>query len=324
MIRRMFWAVLALAIAQLSCRAEASEPAIQLLDDTRFERGFTVWDPAPGKHVKSGSLRPTEGGGQPVWGLAQWYSRFDLAEARPQRLASGAVRFFDGAKAVTFGSPDSDGADAVFALDGRTEYGGRVPQRGDPWPHLLAERKLAAHPALSEVTAVPFRVSCRLLRSETSKPPGWDDRRHVGQFVFYLSVQNQNRRSPGFGDYLWFGLMLYDSRYRMPPGYAALDRGSAKKLGTGKFIFQSASTRYTDASLHDGDWVTIDADLLPLIHEGLKSAWDAGFLEKSRRESDYRLGGMNMGWEVTGPLDVAAQVRELRLEATPAAETGDL
>jgi len=117
--------------------------------------------------------------------------------------------------------------------------------------------------------------------------------------------------------------MLYDSRYRMPPGYAAPDRGSARKLGTGKFIFQPAGMRYTDASLHDGDWVTIDADLLPLIHEGLKSAWDAGFLADSRRESDYRLGGMNMGWEVTGPLDAAVQVRGLHLEATLADEARD-
>ena len=323
MIRRVFRAVLALAIAQLSCRAEANEGAVKLLDDTRFERGFTVWDPAPGKHVKSGSLRPSEGRQEPVWGLAQWYSRFDLAEARPERMASGAVRFFDGAKAVTFGAANSDEADAVFALNGRTEYDGRVPRQGDPWPHLLAERSLLAHPALSEITAVRFRISCRLTGSETPKPPGWDDRRHVGQFVFYLSVQNRDRRSPGSGDYLWFGLMLYDSRYRMPPGYAAPDRGSARKLGTGKFIFQPACIRYTDASLHDGDWVTIDADLLPLIREGLTSAWDAGFLADSRRESDYRLGGMNMGWEVTGPLDVAVQVRGLHLEATLADEAGD-
>ncbi len=314
---KLFFVVFLLAIGALACHVDASEVSIELLDDTSFQRGFTVWDPTPGKHVKNGLLRPTENEDQPAWGLAQWHSRFDLAVIHPKRLDSGAVRFFDGAKAITFGPSGNDHADAVFALDGRVEYRGRVPEKGDPWPHLLAERTLLAHPALSEISAVPFRIGCRLLRSRTSKPPGWDDRRHVGQFVFYLSVQNQNRQSPGYGDYLWFGLMLYDSRYRMPPGYAALDRGTAKKLATGKFIYQPAATRYTKASLHDREWVTIDTDLLPLVHEGLNSAWDNGSLNDSREESDYRLSGMNMGWEVTGPLDVAVQVRDLRLEAVP-------
>ncbi|MCP4048657.1 MAG: hypothetical protein GY732_21985, partial [Gammaproteobacteria bacterium] len=38
-----------------------------------------------------------------------------------------------------------DEADISFALTGSTEYDGRAPQPGDPWPHLLAERKLLVH-----------------------------------------------------------------------------------------------------------------------------------------------------------------------------------
>ena len=82
-----------------------SSRAVILLDDTRFERGFTVWDPAPGKHVARGILKPDSAEGEPVWGLAQWHSRFSLEGTEAERLSSGAVRFFDGAKAVTFG-PD--------------------------------------------------------------------------------------------------------------------------------------------------------------------------------------------------------------------------
>jgi hypothetical protein len=294
---------------------ESTGRAIELLDDTRFERGFLVWDPAPGKHVGRGTLRPTDGLERPAWGLAQWHSRFSLAGAEAEPLASGAVRFFDGAKAVTFRLAEHGGADLVLALDARTEYEGRAPAKGATWPHLLVERDLLARPALSELEAVPLRLSCRLLKSETSKPPGWDGRRHVAQFVFYLTVQNHNRRSPGYGDYLWFGLLLYDTRHRIPPGYAALDRGTAQKQGTGKFIYQPAGTRYTEKSLHDGDWTTIDTDLLPLIREGLDTAWQRGYLVDSRDPADYRLSGMNMGWEVTGPFDVAVAVKDQRLEA---------
>jgi hypothetical protein len=37
--------------------------------------------------------------------------------------------------------------------------------------------------------------------------------------------------------------------------------------------------------------------------------------------ADYKIGGMNMGWEVTGPFDVAVQVKDLKLEATVAVDS---
>ena len=75
--------------------------------------------------------------------------------------------------------------------------------------------------------------------------------------------------------------------------------------------------KYTPQSAHDRDWVTIDRDLLPLVREGLEMAWERGYLKDSHNPADYRLGGMNTGWEVTGPVDVEMQVRGLRLEAVP-------
>ena len=50
--------------------------------------------------------------------------------------------------------------------------------------------------------------------------------------------------------------------------------------------------------------------------ESLKTAWERGYLKDSRDPADYRLGGMNMGWEVTGPIDVAVQVKGLEFEVT--------
>jgi hypothetical protein len=38
-------------------------------------------------------------------------------------------------------------------------------------------------------------------------------------------------------------------------------------------------------------------------------------LPDSRDAGDYQLGSINCGWEVTGPLDVAMQIRGLRLQA---------
>lgn len=294
--------------------AEPTESTIPLLDDTRFERGFTVWSPKPGSHVKEEAIRPNESAPEPVWGLAQWHSRFTLAGVAPERMPDGAVRFADGAKAVTFFPPKSE-ADIAFRLLGNIEYAGKAPEPGDPWPHLLAERKLAAQPALTELKALPLAVQFRLVEERVSQPEGFTPRRHTAQFVFYITVQNRNRQSPGFGDYYWFGVPMYDTRYPIPKAHKAMDVGSDRKPATGKFIFNPGGDKYTSQSAHDRQWVTIERDLLPLVREGLETAWQRGYLKDSHNPADYRLGGMNTGWEVTGPIDVEMQFRGLWLDA---------
>lgn len=306
--------ILVLAPVVLTAAQEEAAHVVPLLDDTQFERGFIVWSPKPGRHVKEGIVRPNDSAAEPVWGLAQWHSRFTLAEAKREQLPGGLVRFSDGAKAVTF-FPHGGDADVSLALTGNTEYDGRAPQPGDPWPHLLAERKLLGHPAVTELGSLRMAVRYRLVRADVHRPHGFDARRHTAQFVFYITVQNRNRLSAGFGDYFWFGVPMYDTRYRLPRAHKAVDRGSDRKPATGKFIFNPSGERYTTQSVHDGDWAAIEKDLLPLIREGLETAWQRGYLQDSRKMADYRLIAMNTGWEVTGPLDVEMQIAGLRLEA---------
>ena len=306
--------ILVLSSSVLAIAQENAARVVPLLDDTRFERGFTVWSPEPGRHVDEGAIRPSDSTARPVWGLAQWHSRFTLAEAKREQLPDGSVCFTDGAKTVTFFSPGAE-ADISFALNGNIEYGSRAPQPGDPWPHLLAERKLLVHPAVTELESVRIAVRYRLVKADVHRPDGFDPRRHTAQFVFYITVQNRNRQSAGFGDYFWFGVPMYDTRYRLPRAHKAVDKGSDRKPATGKFIFNPGGQRYTTQSAHDGEWVAIEKDLLPLIREGLETAWRMGYLQDSRDMADYRLIAMNTGWEVTGPLDVEMQVAGLRLEA---------
>lgn len=302
MTRRVF-------LAGLAARPAAAGP---LVLDPKFKDGFRIWSPEPGAHREQGVLRPQGMAGPPAWGIAQWYSRFTLAGAKREVLADGSLRFFDGAKAVTF-----DG-DLILALNGHTEYGGRVPERGDPWPHLLIEQQFNSKPRLNQMRAVPFRISYRLLRSKKFDLPGFDERRHTAQFLLYITVRNGNRASKGFGDYFWFGVPMYDARYRLPRRHAAKDQGSPKKRGTGRFIFNPGGEVYASRPATDGAWVSIDKDLLPLMHEGLEAAWNAGFLSDSREARDFEFGSMNCGWEVTGPFDVAMQIRDFSVGAVPA------
>ena len=102
---------------------------VRLLDDTRFERGFTVWSPAPGRHVREGEIQQNESTEKPVWGLAQWHSRFTLAEAKRESLPGDRVRFFDGAKAVTFFPP---GAEADISLESILQKRSEIAATQDP------------------------------------------------------------------------------------------------------------------------------------------------------------------------------------------------
>jgi hypothetical protein len=298
------------AQSERRARTQPARRAIPLLRDTAFRRGFKVYDPAPGKHVPRGTLVGFPSGDPPVWGLAQWHSRFTLAGAPPRKLASGAIRFADASKSVTLARPPAAEADVSFALSATAEYAGRLRQKGRPWPHILAEQACAKHPPLPELARLHFRIECRLLHSKAADTPGQTPNLHAAQFLAHVTVQNRNRRSLGHGDYLWFGIPIYDSRYRIPRPHAAPDTA-----GTGKFIYNPGGAAYTDRSTHDGQWVRIDRDLLPLIRKGLQTAWGRGFLTRSRDLADFRIGSLNIGWEMPGPLDAAMQIRGLLLEA---------
>lgn len=300
--------------ASFTFASAAEDDVIALLTDTRFESGFTVWKPKSGQHVAQGTIRPRDVPQEPVWGLAQWFSRFSLANAPKQTFPDGRVRYFDGAKSVTF-FPREHEADIALALNGNIEYEGKAPEPGVPWPHLLAERSLHSHPAISELRSVHLHVRYRLVKEKIFRPQGFDKRRHTAQFVFYITVQNQNPKSDGFLDYYWFGVPMYDTRYRIPPAHKAVDLASDRKLGTGKFIFNPGGDRYTNQSAHDRKWITINQELLPLMREGLETAWQQGYLLDSRNLADYQLTSMNTGWEVTGPIDVEVQISDLKLIA---------
>jgi len=289
------------------------EDMLRLLDDPLFHRGVNVAKIKPGTLDIEGVLQPGFEPGLPVWRLAQWYSHYDLLAAKAERLADESVRYFDGAKSIAFGRAKSDASDLIFALNGPVEYGGVSPAQGDAWPHLLVEQRMATNVALPNVRQVRLAISYRLLKAEAHRDAGWSDARHTAQFQIFLTIQNLNRASSGYGDYLWFGVPFFDARYPVPPKFSMKDASSAKKAGTGKFIFSAGGDVFGGKRAIDGDWITLDQDVMPLMKEALAAAWDAGFLPASRDMSDYRIGGMNMGWEVTGLWDVAMQVRGLGL-----------
>ncbi len=302
--------------ADPATRAASAKPAQrQLIRDARFRHGFTLIAPKPGKRVAYGQLPGESPTAKPVWDLDQWSSRFPLAAQPPQVVPDGALRFANKAKCVTLGAAGAHRADISLAVYGHIEYDGKARKAGEPWVHLLLLQPIENPPSLGDISAARFHVEARLLHSKLFRTEDYRPTLHAAQAQVFFSVQNRNRTSPGYGQYLWFGVPLYDDRFLSPEEYQAKDTG-----GTDMFIYTPAARVFTNRSAHDGDWITIDTDILPLMHQGLTAAWEHGFLKDSRDCADYRIAEMNIGWEVPGLFDVEMQFRNLSLTVTEIAK----
>ncbi|MCY2931163.1 MAG: hypothetical protein NTV86_17065, partial [Planctomycetota bacterium] len=292
----------------------ASAPADgrQLIRDRHFLAGFEAADPAPGKRVSRGLLQPPGARGKPAWWLVQWASRFSLAGATAAKRPGGGVEFHNDAKFVRL-APAGDDADVVLGVDARKEYRGQPYRKGTPWVHLLLEQELAPSPPLAGLRELRFSATFRLLKDQPLTGAAVDPAIHenVAQFQAYITVGNRNRASKGYGDYLWFGVPFYDNRYPSSPG------GAMPDVGTGKFIYSPPTSVFTAAISSQGQWVTIDHDVLPLMLAGLEKARAQGFLLNSRDLWDLGVGSINIGWEMPGARDSAMQLRDLSLLAYP-------
>ncbi len=293
--------------------------AHQLIADRHFQRGFTVLNPTSG--MADGRLsRSGVGATAPAWQLGQWGRSASLNTAPAETLPSGAVRWGDRFGSVTLAPLGAPEADVVLHVDAFEEYGGVYRPPADPrtWPHLLAEQRISPPgaegpgcPPLTELASLEFSVETRLLFDRRHLGPGHDPNRHAAQFLVYFTVQNLSDPSaPGYGDYLWLGMTLYDDRDARPALYVNGD------AGTGKLIYNLGLRPLTDATLSDGEWHAMNVDLLPHALQALRTAWERGFLPDSHDPGDYRIGGMNIGWEVPGLNDASMQVRGLSLTYT--------
>lgn len=296
-----------------SLENNAGTNEIELIRDNHFSRGFEILSPLhPSFNFVErevvGTIKLTDE--DPVWRLAQWHSKFSLHTAVPQHIKNGAVKIENEAKAVTIAPLDSELGDVILAIDSRPEYQMVLREDGQMWPHLLTEQKMTS-PRISEMKGLRLHIEAKLLYSERWEPQGYTPEKHCAQIAYVLTIGNVNSASKGYGDFLWFLVPVYDDRYRTPPRYVSEDTADP----SAKLIFNPGACVYTNHSLHDKEWVTIDVNILPMIQEGLKTAWAKGYLRDSQDVSDYGITSMNFGWEVPGLNKVAIQIRDLSLKA---------
>jgi hypothetical protein len=285
-----------------------------LFADTGFSRGFLLSypDSARGRAVEK-VLDFGDANNVPVWRLCQWATQYSLATAPCVRNADGILSYENEGKRVVVGPSDSASRGLTLEIRGSAEYGSRARKQGESWPHLLVEQDALRLRTLDELSEVRLRIRVRLLYSRSGMSAAeYDPSLHAAQFQMFFIVRNIRPESAERGNYFWFGVPFYDSRYDIPPAYQAADAG--KKDATGKFIYTVAGQALGETPLKTGQWLALDVDLLPHILKGLREAVASGYL-KSSAPHDYAVANMNLGWEIPGTFDAAIQVQDLEISA---------
>ncbi|HET6227069.1 MAG TPA: T9SS type A sorting domain-containing protein [Bacteroidia bacterium] len=304
--------------SQESSMAPAGIPEYQtkeLLTDTHLKRGFIdivngvkVTDPA---HIMG--CPPSN----PVWNAAEWKSQFYFS-SQTGNSVNGWCTYSSSYKDFRFGGPlNSRDYDVYMAVNSEAEFSSHFRKLIDTvqnWPALYLEQRVTQAPAeptegpgcppLSKLNSLTFKIDAKLLYNQTytqqissdsSDPTAqhYNSNIHASSFQVFLTVQKLNS-SVNYGTKMWFGIPLYDNRQRSIKAYKSLDGNG----GSNDYIFSLASTDFTTQSLQDGNWVSINFNVLPKVIDGLNEAIHAGYLTGTI--NDYMIGAVLIGWENTG------------------------
>lgn len=321
MIGRRAVAMLAVLLGCPCMSARAADATVELIADGAFAHGVKGRD----RQGVERTIWVGDATNPPVWDIAQHGSRSCIAADAKPVGANGRFICRDDFAWLEAGrvGRDADAGDLILGLNAHREYDGRYRAPGDPWPHLYVSQRIAEpgghlnrrSPSLAAMERLDWGMDVRLLLDRRNEVAGYDRHTHAAQFVFFLTVQNLARGRPGYGDYYWFGVCLYDDREKVTATHAMRDAGSPRKKGTEKLIYDVGVRPFADRVVGAGGWVQLRGDLRSHIGAGLREAWKRGYLADSTNEADYAIGSVVMGWEIPGLNEAAMAVRNLRATA---------
>lgn len=282
---------------------------VSIIDDPAFSNGIRLAGGSTSNVTDNTYLFPFGGEAANVrWRLAEWGSRI-LLEEDIKRIEAGEVIYENRGKVLSFSCKDNAVAIRMDVV-AEHEYD-HVRVEGEYWPHLLLEQTFSHPPSLLEMKGLLFSIRTKLHSGELRMPESeFNPGLHSAQFQLFVTLQDTNPESAGNGDFLWFGLPLYDYRYREVPEYRAEDIG--KEDASAKFIYMLPSTTVFGQSMHDRQWVSAQLDIYPELIKGFADAQLKGFLKGCALE-DMKVTSLNIGWENTGTINSGVVFEEFDL-----------
>ncbi len=291
--------ILTLFLAFMQCTSIPESR--EIIQDRNFQNGVRIQGHTTSYPSPIDTLYPFSHSTDTVyWLLPQWGSKHVMQHIMPI-ISNDTVIYHNNAKKVSFFKNKNQTVEITLAVIASEEYD-HPRQMNEDWPHLLLEQYFYNPVKLNEAEKLIYKTRCKLLYSTNKMGDQFNPDLHTTQISQYFTIQDSNKNSDSYGDFLWFGIPFYDYRYEYTELYAAQDLG--KDDASQKFIFSVASRNIFDGTVHDQQWITIDKDILPFIKEAFQTAQQRGYLTGSKFE-DLVITTMNVGWEVPGIFDCA-------------------
>ncbi|MCL5028321.1 MAG: hypothetical protein M1480_04800 [Bacteroidetes bacterium] len=244
------------------------------------------------------------------WKLAQWFSKFNLEGAQPTYYGD-SVTFANKGKRITFIN-NNGGSQVDMEIFGSNEFLS-ARKTGEAWPHLLLEQNFRRPININKIKSMKFNLNTKLLYCENKMDAAtYNPKLQTAHFHVTFIIQNLNKSSRDYEDYLWFQLQIYDYRYKDIPQYEAKDKG--KKDATGKFIYSLASNRLYKGNMQSKKWINVSSNLLPFFIDAIKDSQAKGYL-KGSSFNDMDITNIIIGWEVSGTFDCGISFKNLGLTA---------
>ncbi len=300
--------------SDLSLKAYFTEKdnSVELLDDTSFKNGFglkgvsTTMGGKVFRHLTTDNLDVSYN-----WNMAQWWTKYDFQYAN-YNVVDGVHVYSNESRTVKV---DTANKSLYMQLAASKEYD-RPRKNGENWPHILIEQTSSniqrVANASKVIVSIDFTIiSCEMKMSSSEYSPN----DHAAQFLWYFTLTNLlpdgyvDTDLGKHGDYFWFGIPLFDSRY--PNGvdeYKHVDSGFVG--ATNKLIYSLSNKTYLNNPIEFGKEYHIEIDILPYLKEAFIYGVTNGALSNCQWGNMY-LGYMNLGWELPGTFDVESEIKNI-------------
>lgn len=258
--------------------------------------------------ISPGNLTFGQEGEKPEWFIAPWWCKHNIFDAK-KTVENGVYKYEDAEKKLHVNPVTGE---FYMELDSSVYYG-RVPRQNGAWPNMLLEQNYFDKPLpVKDLKSLTFYIEYTLECLEDYMEGRAEKDKHSAQLLWTVSINNRNKKSPGFRDYQWFALQLFDKRWDIIPEFKSQDVG--KEDSTYKYIYIPSSAAYSNEGAKLGVKKTVKYNALPEILNAFKEAKSLGYLKGCDFE-DMAFGTTNFGMEMTGIYNLGARVHKWSITA---------
>ncbi len=289
-----------------------------LLKDPYFKTGFFLQGPNPVKDQrKVFSHLDYEGEAMKVndvlWIMSQWWTPYPFSSHTFLKKEAGDFTYENASRKCEI---NTNQGSFRFFLDSYKEYQELYKaNRLDPhlpWSHFLLEQDFVESVKVKDLDALYANLHFIIHAVENKNGEEFDPNKHTAQFVWYITIREgkgNSKESLG-GNFIWFGLPIYDFRYPYNAKHIQYDgefEGSTRTL-----IYNLDSRDYlTDVPLEFGKEYSISIDILPYIHRAIRYALKEKIFTSTR---NLVVNYMNIGWELPGAFTVDSEISQIQLK----------